>query len=484
MLLRFVGKVTKNLPGGRRHRHRRPPRGGLGRRGDLLHDHQLRALQLLQPLDHRQRRSGNVSRRTTPRRVQDTGHAWLRARPIPWSKIGRLSPWILSSYGPGHALRDAAARRRLAPRHRRGRRRRDVRAEVSRRRPGRARAHRRARVGGDCPRARAARARVVFADLDPELARTEPDPEIHALIGQRRAEPGARLPAGIGHLRPDRAEAGRGPRVAHRLVRRLCDQRRPHRPQHEHADVAPPAVAHRSWRDALFPSRAGLGDGGGAGARSVPLIRNHVLLGAGRHVEAVDEDMAAGSPGSDRGDRQLDAGELAGRRAGSDAAARAPRTRAISRSGSPRRGRSSRRPGVAGELTYDYAIVRIVPRVERGERINVGVILSCVDVVFLDARIELDMARLLALDPELISRRSAPVPRPSRWSAPAARAGAIGALAPRDASAGWSRRAARSSRCRRSTPAEPRSRRGPRAAARHHGQARAWRAVPSSRPCS
>jgi hypothetical protein len=51
------------------------------------------------------------------------------------------------------------------------------------------------------------------------------------------------------------------------------------------------------------------------------------------------------------------------------------------------------------EYTYDYAIVRIVPRVERGEQINVGVILSCVDGDFLDARIELDEARLLALDP-------------------------------------------------------------------------------------
>ena len=51
------------------------------------------------------------------------------------------------------------------------------------------------------------------------------------------------------------------------------------------------------------------------------------------------------------------------------------------------------------EYTYDYAIIRVVPRVERGERINVGVILSCVDVEFLEARIELDESRVLALDP-------------------------------------------------------------------------------------
>ena len=53
------------------------------------------------------------------------------------------------------------------------------------------------------------------------------------------------------------------------------------------------------------------------------------------------------------------------------------------------------------EYTYDYAIVRVVPRVERGERMNVGVILSCPDLSFLEARIEVDEARLLALDPKV-----------------------------------------------------------------------------------
>ncbi len=52
------------------------------------------------------------------------------------------------------------------------------------------------------------------------------------------------------------------------------------------------------------------------------------------------------------------------------------------------------------EYTYDYAIVRVVPRVERGERINAGVILSCPDLDFLEARIELDGPAVLALDPE------------------------------------------------------------------------------------
>ena len=49
--------------------------------------------------------------------------------------------------------------------------------------------------------------------------------------------------------------------------------------------------------------------------------------------------------------------------------------------------------------TYDYAIVRVVPRVERGEFVNVGVIVSCDATDSLAARIELDPARVLALDP-------------------------------------------------------------------------------------
>jgi hypothetical protein len=54
---------------------------------------------------------------------------------------------------------------------------------------------------------------------------------------------------------------------------------------------------------------------------------------------------------------------------------------------------------VPDECLYDYAIIRIVPRVERGEQINAGVVLSCVDSDFLEARTDLDEARLRALDP-------------------------------------------------------------------------------------
>ncbi len=50
---------------------------------------------------------------------------------------------------------------------------------------------------------------------------------------------------------------------------------------------------------------------------------------------------------------------------------------------------------------FQYAIVRVVPRVERGECLNVGVILLCRPKRFLGARIALDERRLAAFTPDL-----------------------------------------------------------------------------------
>lgn len=50
---------------------------------------------------------------------------------------------------------------------------------------------------------------------------------------------------------------------------------------------------------------------------------------------------------------------------------------------------------------YSYAIIRVVPRVERGEFANVGVLLFARTLRFLEARVELDRARLLAFAPRL-----------------------------------------------------------------------------------
>jgi hypothetical protein len=51
--------------------------------------------------------------------------------------------------------------------------------------------------------------------------------------------------------------------------------------------------------------------------------------------------------------------------------------------------------------SFDYAVIRVVPRVERGEFLNAGVILFCSTAAFLEARIELDRARLKALAPSI-----------------------------------------------------------------------------------
>ncbi|MBB6554667.1 DUF3037 domain-containing protein [Nonomuraea rubra] len=49
---------------------------------------------------------------------------------------------------------------------------------------------------------------------------------------------------------------------------------------------------------------------------------------------------------------------------------------------------------------YEYAVIRVMPKVERGELINAGVLLYCQPRDFLCARVELDAGRLRALDPE------------------------------------------------------------------------------------
>lgn len=51
--------------------------------------------------------------------------------------------------------------------------------------------------------------------------------------------------------------------------------------------------------------------------------------------------------------------------------------------------------------SYDYAVIRVVPRVERGEFINAGVILFCRTQNFLRTLIHLDEPRLLALAPDV-----------------------------------------------------------------------------------
>jgi Protein of unknown function (DUF3037) len=69
---------------------------------------------------------------------------------------------------------------------------------------------------------------------------------------------------------------------------------------------------------------------------------------------------------------------------------------------------------VPDKFRYDYAVIRVVPKVDREEFINAGVILSCPDLSFLEARIKLNESRLLALDPtvdlDLVRNHLATIP--------------------------------------------------------------------------
>jgi len=88
---------------------------------------------------------------------------------------------------------------------------------------------------------------------------------------------------------------------------------------------------------------------------------------------------------------------------------------------------------VRAPCSYDYAIIRVVPRVDREEFINVGVIVSCPALDYLAARIELDDARLLAMHPgidlETVRQNLASIPA---ICAGGQGSGPIGRLTPRE----------------------------------------------------
>ncbi len=58
-------------------------------------------------------------------------------------------------------------------------------------------------------------------------------------------------------------------------------------------------------------------------------------------------------------------------------------------------------PEVVCKVTFDYVIIRVMPRIERSESFNVGVILFCSERRFLDAKINCDSARLKMLAPDV-----------------------------------------------------------------------------------
>lgn len=80
---------------------------------------------------------------------------------------------------------------------------------------------------------------------------------------------------------------------------------------------------------------------------------------------------------------------------------------------------------------FEYVLLRVVPRVERGEFINAGVVLYCQEKRFLDARLHLDPKRLRNLDSDLDPETvAAHLDAARRVCAGGPEAGAVGLLPP------------------------------------------------------
>lgn len=80
---------------------------------------------------------------------------------------------------------------------------------------------------------------------------------------------------------------------------------------------------------------------------------------------------------------------------------------------------------------FEYVLLRVVPRVERGEFINAGVVLYCQEARFLEALIHLDQERLRNLDPRLDPEAvRAHLEAARRVCAGGPEAGAVGLLPP------------------------------------------------------
>lgn len=248
---------------------------------------------------------------------------------------------------------------------------------------------------------------VVLVELDPGLARAEPDPEIRDLI-----EASGGINVGLDYLpgaltfnpaarpAPDPATAAATVWLD-ALV--LNVDRTPQNPNL--------LVWHgREWLidhgAALYPHH-GCEDWAREARRPFPAVRDHVLLPyAGSLLEA--DDRLAGRLGS--AEIKRIAGLIPG--TGWPAGPRrrdAPTSRSWATAWRRRAtGRTRPRMPEGSPSPFQYAMIRVVPRIERGECLNAGVVLFCRPRRFLAARVELDEGRLAALAPGL----SAGVVRP------------------------------------------------------------------------
>ena len=213
------------------------------------------------------------------------------------------------------------------------------------------------------------------------MASCEPDEEVQDLLqGQRRHQPRRRLPARR-RSASTRSRTRSTPEFADRrdLARRVRRQRRPQLAQPEPAGVARRRVADRPRRDAGLPPQ--LADRATRSSPARSTLDDHVLATVLRRRRSAAHDgaRAAGHRAScstevvalvpdvwlrdEPGLRRPRRGARRVRRASS--AARLDRAARVA-AGRWRRERD--------RIAFEYALLRVVPRVERGESVNVGVL--------------------------------------------------------------------------------------------------------------
>src|SRR5262249_19439356 len=123
----------------------------------------------------------------------------------------------------------------------------------------------------------------------------------------------------------------------------------------------------------------------------------------GRRAGRAGHRGAAG--GSRRGGARRMAGARAGLRGRRGGAGRPPGPAGATPGGAGRlaaaaaRGGGARGAVMTEPQVFEYAVLRVIPRVDRGEAMNAGVLLYCRPLRYLGARIALDAELLLALDP-------------------------------------------------------------------------------------
>ena len=289
---------------------------------------------------------------------------------------------------------------------------------------------------------------LVRLELDEAFGRNEPDPEIRDLL---RASTGANLglaflPGAISYdpIAPPEVDAA----LASAIVWFDCvrHERGPHAPQPEPAArrgrVCGSSTTARRFtstmrgrsaaRERLQPIRADQRPRAAAAGRAPCRGGRGDAREAGGCAARADARGAA---------RRVALGARRAGRPGGDARGLRTLVRRAAR-GAPTPSTGRRR--VPDRRSFEYAVVRVVPRVERGECLNAGVIVWCRSLQWLGARVDAGphaaggarARRRRGDDRCRTSRASSASPRAARTPDPSA-----GSTRP-SASAGWSRRAA------------------------------------------